>query len=1178
MKNLTITLCLLMCANVIFAQPEVIWSEAYGGGGGDQGLAIIQTSNGQIAVSGNEGSFGDGGTDGWLMILDLDGEEVWSAYGGGRGYDRFYGIIEIDGGFVVSGYEGSFGAGNYDFWLSKFTEEGEAVWENAFGGREHERANKVIQTENGGFVFTGKTESFGDGNGDGWVVATDSEGNEAWTQTYGGNGVDGLSSICHADEGNIMLAGVTDSEGEGGNDFYIVKINGDGDVIWSHTFGGDGDEQCQSIKRTNDDCYILAGITTSFAENGTDYWLVKINEDGEEIWSANFDNGANDLCRSVIQTFDGGYLLAGHNNLYDNANCDGWLVRTDDEGELLWSQTYDAGDQADVFVDVVQLDDGGYAVTGWSSSFGLGGLDFWVTRFGPEPAGVLYGVVTDAATEEPVEGATIITTNGLSAETDEDGFYWIEPAWAGDFSMTASIPGYNDSTIFDLGLDFDDTLEVNFNLLHPEFEVSRDEFEWELQIDETQEFNFSAANNGNGPLEYRVDKRLLGEANAEPFELRRSDEIEGLLNDDMLAGAVILNEQFYVSGGNNGDGTGKIYVLDQDREVVGEFDQFVEDRYGMRDLTTDGELIWGAVEGTFYGFNPEGELVTSFEVDVNLEGRAITWDPVNNVLLASDISTDIYAIGRDGEIVETYRRPEELRIYGLGYYPNDPDGYNLYIFCRGPDNVGIDLFKLDLESSDYTLIAHFDAEGRPSGLQITNQLDVYSWVIIGLVQNTDALTIWQLDGRKEWFDVDPNEGVIEADESQEFTLTFSSAGLPPDNLFQGEAVFMHNAMQAETAISIELGVVEGIVQTSREIDLHIGWNTVSTNLQPNDHENIEGLVASLVENDLLIMMKNGSGDFYRPEYEFNNIQAWNSWEGYQMLMSGAAVLELDGMSVLRDDPIDLTEGWQLISYYPRFEVEATLALSGIVDHLIIAKDGYGNFYLPEWDHFSNMGNMREGQGYYIKVDEDIRLVYVTQEQEEERSANSLGYSSVYDKSGELPVHPVTGSNMSLLVLTDPSIEGEIGIYASDVLVGSGVIQNGKCGIAIWGDDESTDVLNGAKVGDELEIRLLSNGHLQNAAYTLLSGELNYQINGLAVIRLDDVADLPVEFGIVSAYPNPFNSTTMITYSLPEAALVSLKLYDISGREVASIVNEYRKAGLHETIICGENLSSGLYFL
>ncbi|MCF7809782.1 carboxypeptidase-like regulatory domain-containing protein, partial [bacterium] len=549
----------------------------------------------------------------------------------------------------------------------------------------------------------------------------------------------------------------------------------------------------------------------------------------------------------------------------------------------------------------------------------------------------ITGIVTDAGNDNVVDDALVtITPYDIKRGSNNDGEYEFTNLHLGEYEFLFTAPDFLPHTET-VEIDDEGDYELNVELLHSECTPSERQFTMQLEPGDTHEFEFQIDNDGNGPLTYTVDRRLLGDANAEPFELRQTDEIQDACGDDMLAGAVFAEDRFFISGGNNGNNPNKIYVLNTDMEVVNEFDQFVDDRYGMRDLAYDGELIWGAVEGTFYGFTTAGDLEIEFSVDANLEGRALAWDPVDEVLLASDISTDIFAINRDGDVVETYRRPAELRIYGLGVWPDDPDDCYLYVFCRGPDNVGIDAFKVNPATGEYMLAQYFDVgDGRPSGIMITNQLDVYSWVIVSLVQNPDRLNIWQLAARKEWFQITPTAGVIEPDEHEGFVLTLDATGLPTDNDFRGEVVFMHDGIGSETALDVTLSVVEGRVQTTRDIDLHIGWNTISTNLQPNDNENIEGLVAAIVDSGAMIMMKNTNGDFYRPAYDFNNIQAWNSWEGFQMLMAEAATLTIAGESVLKEDPIDLTEGWQLVSYYPRYEIEATEALASIYDHLIIA--------------------------------------------------------------------------------------------------------------------------------------------------------------------------------------------------------------------------------------------------
>ena len=812
------------------------------------------------------------------------------------------------------------------------------------------------------------------------------------------------------------------------------------------------------------------------------------------------------------------------------------------------------------------------------------------------PVANVTGTVTSAGTDDPIEGAMLSVTDHYYARfTNEDGEYLIENAPVTSFEVTVTAADYL-PYVGDVNIEEAGEFEWNVELLHSECTPSREEFFMELEPDMDHEFDFRITNGGNGPLTYTVERRLLGGADAEPWEQRHTGDLEEVTNDDMLNGIVFADGHFFVSGGNNGEDVSKIYKINTDGELVDEFDQFNESRYGMRDLAYDGNLIWGADDGTFYGFNTECELEISFESPVNIEGRSIAWDPDNHLLIASDVATDIYAIDVEGNLVETFERPQELRIYGLGFWPDDPEGYDLYVFCRG-DSTDLQVNKLNLEDGEFILAAELDVDGgRPGGVQITNQVDVYSWVFVSIVQNPDRLNIWQLAARREWFQVDPVEGMIEAEEREDFILTLDATGLPLENTFEGEVVFSHDGVGGETAVSVRLEVVEGQVRTTRDIPMEIGWNLVSTNLQPDDEENIRGLMAALVEEELLVLMKNSDGEFYRPDYDYNNIPGWYVNEGYQMLVSGDCVLTLEGISVLRDRAIPLEQGWQIVSYYPRSSIDAIVALSGIVDHLIIAKDGRGNFYLPAWD-FSNMGDMREGQGYYLNVDEDVELVYQTGE-EANALSGGVRHSSVYDAPGRLPVHVATGENMSLLVTADVPpmllhertsippllLQGgskggsEIGVYADGQLVGSGVLQDGICGIAVWGNDPMIGEINGALEGQELELRLIDENSSYDVDFDILAGKLIYETNSFCVLRLNPVVEAPTEFGIVSVYPNPFNSKMTVTYSLPEAVRIELKLFNIAGREITTLIYEVKQPGVHTTNLTATDLPSGLYFV
>jgi len=155
---------------------------------------------------------------------------------------------------------------------------------------------------------------------------------------------------------------------------------------------------------------------------------------------------------------------------------------------------------------------------------------------------------------------------------------------------------------------------------------------------------------------------------------------------------------------------------------------------------------------------------------------------------------------------------------------------------------------------------------------------------------------------------------------------------------------------------------------------------------------------------------------------------------------------------------------------------------------------------------------------------------------------------------------------------------EIGIYTSGKLVGSGILQEGTCGIAVWGDDLSTEEIDGAVDGDRLDIRLLTGNGLQAADYEVLAGEAVYGTDGVLVIRLIEAAEMPVEFAITSVYPNPFNAMTNITYTVPIKSHVSLQVYDVSGRLVTTLFDGRQSAGRYSAVWSGQSASTGVYFV
>jgi len=271
--------------------------------------------------------------------------------------------------------------------------KGSQVWSETFGGAGDEWAFSVIQTSDGGYAIAGYTDSFGVGNMDFWLVKTDSFGNQEWNKTYGGAGYDWASSLVQTSDGGYVIAGSTNSSGEWGYDFWLVKTDSSGNQQWNKTYGGTNHDYASSVVQTIDGGYALAGIANSFGDGGyafsgfrdvfivgnADAWLVKTDSSGNELWNKTFGEFHDDGAFSVIQTSDGGYALAGITNSSGAGFEDVWLIKTDASGNVIWNKTY-GGTLNDEAYFVMQTKDEGYALAGATYALNAGLWDAWLIK------------------------------------------------------------------------------------------------------------------------------------------------------------------------------------------------------------------------------------------------------------------------------------------------------------------------------------------------------------------------------------------------------------------------------------------------------------------------------------------------------------------------------------------------------------------------------------------------------------------------------------------------------------------------------------------------------------------------------------------------------------------------------------------------------------------------------
>jgi hypothetical protein len=248
-----------------------------------------------------------------------------------------------------------------------------------YGGAGTDIAVSVVETSDGGYAIAGYTNSFGAGGVDFWLVKTDSAGNMLWNKTYGRTNNDFGYSVIQTSDGGYAIAGYTSSFGAGGADFWLIKTDVNGIVQWNQTYGGTGSDVARCVIQTSDGGYALGGYTNSFGAGIYDFWLVKTEADGSMQWNQTYGGANYDQAYSLVQTLDNGYALAGYTNSYGAGGADFWLVKADLAGNHLWNRTYGASDN-DYAYSLVQTNDGGYALAGATYSYGLGSDDFWLVK------------------------------------------------------------------------------------------------------------------------------------------------------------------------------------------------------------------------------------------------------------------------------------------------------------------------------------------------------------------------------------------------------------------------------------------------------------------------------------------------------------------------------------------------------------------------------------------------------------------------------------------------------------------------------------------------------------------------------------------------------------------------------------------------------------------------------
>jgi hypothetical protein len=383
-------LCNDINKNFLDNPPEEEWNKTFGGTDEDYGYEVLQTSDGGYLIIGRTESYGAGGTDVWLIKTDANGTELWNKTYGGTGNDEARSVSQTtDDGYIIFGSTNSFVVGdNFNVWLIKTDADGNELWNKTLGGIFDYGCYSGTQTTDGGYVIFGNTDSFGTGDHiyDVWLFKTDASGNELWNKTFGGIYSDVSYSGSQTNDGGYIITGFTTSYGAGEYDAWLIKTDANGNELWNKTYGGGDSDFGWSVLQTNDSGYVLTGYTESYGAGEEDAWLIRTDQSGNELWNKTYGGIRFDDCYSFSQTNDGGYVLTGRTYSFSTGYHDVWLIKTDSNGNEEWNETY-GGIGHDWGRSVSQTSDSGYIITGWTNYYGAGETDVWLVKVAKECSG-----------------------------------------------------------------------------------------------------------------------------------------------------------------------------------------------------------------------------------------------------------------------------------------------------------------------------------------------------------------------------------------------------------------------------------------------------------------------------------------------------------------------------------------------------------------------------------------------------------------------------------------------------------------------------------------------------------------------------------------------------------------------------------------------------------------------
>jgi len=382
MKYFVSCICVLIL-HLVACSPALsqqTFERTYGGRFYDSAAEVYQTADHGFIVFGTTRSVSNDTTDAWLVRTDALGDTLWTRSYGGNLWDSGVAFVPgSDGGYLLVLATNSF-TGNYDIHLIRIDEQGNTQWTKTYGGPQTDYAHSVTSTDDGGYMIIAHTQSYGMGSLDHYLLKVDQQGDSLWTRTYGGTGSDWGGSVQQTADGGYILAGDTHSFDDPDGDIWVIRTDDVGDTLWTRTFGGSGSDRAYSVIQTDDGGYIVAGQTHALSADHVNGFAMKLDPDGNQDWMTILGGERENFIDHVIRAADGDYVAVGGMTAEGRDDYDAYFVRLDKDGTVLAERLF-GGPGHDIASCIRATSDDGFVIVGSTQSFNPGmDYDFYLIK------------------------------------------------------------------------------------------------------------------------------------------------------------------------------------------------------------------------------------------------------------------------------------------------------------------------------------------------------------------------------------------------------------------------------------------------------------------------------------------------------------------------------------------------------------------------------------------------------------------------------------------------------------------------------------------------------------------------------------------------------------------------------------------------------------------------------